>query len=80
MDAYLAAFETDGIRFMILGMSAAIAQGVMGSTLDIDVWIDLPPPQDMRGSRNWPWRREQRLEPTPWCIWTTAHRSILSKG
>ena len=23
-------------------MSAAIAQGVMGSTLDVDLWIDLP--------------------------------------
>lgn len=29
-------------------MSAAIAQGVMGSTLDIDVWVDLPPRQYMR--------------------------------
>ena len=33
---------------MMIGMSAAIAQGVMGSTLDIDVWIDLPPRQHMR--------------------------------
>lgn len=33
---------------MIIGMSAAIAQGVMGSTLDIDVWVDLPPRQYMR--------------------------------
>ncbi len=44
----LAALEADGIQFMIIGMSAAIAQGVMGSTLDIDVWIDLPPRQYMR--------------------------------
>ena len=33
---------------MIIGMAAAIAQGVMGSTLDIDVWVDLPPRQYMR--------------------------------
>jgi len=33
---------------MIIGMSAAIAQGVMGSTLDIDVWVDLSPRQYMR--------------------------------
>jgi len=44
----LAALEADGIRYMIIGMSAAIAQGVMGSTLDIDVWIDLPARQYMR--------------------------------
>ena len=29
-------------------MSAAIAQGVMGSTIDVDLWIDLPPHQYMR--------------------------------
>lgn len=29
-------------------MAAAIAQGVMGSTLDIDVWVDLPPRSYMR--------------------------------
>jgi len=44
----LEALETEGIRYMIIGMSAAIAQGVLGSTLDIDVWIDLPPRQYMR--------------------------------
>lgn len=33
---------------MIIGMSAAIAQGVMGSTMDIDVWVNLPPRQYMR--------------------------------
>jgi hypothetical protein len=44
----LEAIEDDGIRFMIVGMSAAIAQGVMGSTLDIDVWVDLPLRQYMR--------------------------------
>ena len=38
----LAALETDGIRFIVIGMSAAIAQGVMGATLDIDLWINLP--------------------------------------
>jgi hypothetical protein len=29
-------------------MSAAIAQGVMATTLDVDVWIDLPPRQYVR--------------------------------
>ncbi|MBX3731839.1 MAG: hypothetical protein KF791_04510 [Verrucomicrobiae bacterium] len=29
-------------------MSAAIAQGVMGSTVDIDLWINLPPRQYLR--------------------------------
>lgn len=29
-------------------MAAAIAQGVMGNTLDVDLWIDLPSRQYMR--------------------------------
>jgi len=29
-------------------MSAAIAQGVMATTLDVDIWIDLPPRQYIR--------------------------------
>lgn len=33
---------------MLIGMSAAIVQGVMESTLDVDVWIDLPARQYMR--------------------------------
>lgn len=33
---------------MLIGMSAAIVQGVMGSTLDVDLWVDLPKRQYMR--------------------------------
>jgi len=33
---------------MLIGMSAAIVQGVMETTLDVDLWIDLPPRQYMR--------------------------------
>lgn len=33
---------------MLIGMSAAIVQGVMETTLDIDLWIDLPARQYMR--------------------------------
>jgi hypothetical protein len=44
----LEALEEQGYRFMVIGMSAAIAQGVMGSTLDIDLWVDLPARQYMR--------------------------------
>lgn len=33
---------------MLIGMSAAIVQGVMETTLDVDVWIDLPSRQYMR--------------------------------
>lgn len=29
-------------------MAAAISQGVMANTLDVDIWIDLPPRQYMR--------------------------------
>ena len=38
----LAALEEEQIRFILIGMSAAIAQGVMGTTLDVGLWIDLP--------------------------------------
>ena len=33
---------------MLIGMSAAIVQGVMETTLDVDLWVDLPPRQYMR--------------------------------
>jgi hypothetical protein len=44
----LEALEAEEIRFMLIGMSAAIVQGVMGSTLDVDIWVDLPSRQYMR--------------------------------
>ena len=44
----LEALEAEEIRFMLIGMSAAIVQGVMGSTLDVDIWVDLPKRQYMR--------------------------------
>lgn len=44
----LAALEEENIRFMLIGMSAAIVQGVLGTTADIDLWIDLPSRQYMR--------------------------------
>jgi hypothetical protein len=44
----LEALEAENIRFMLIGMSAAIVQGVMETTLDVDFWIDLPSRQYMR--------------------------------
>jgi len=44
----LEALETENIRFMLIGMSAAIVQGVMETTLDVDFWIDLPSREYMR--------------------------------
>ena len=38
----LEALEAEKIRYVMIGMSAAVAQGVMASTLDVDLWIDLP--------------------------------------
>lgn len=40
--------ETEKIRYILIGMSAAIVQGVMETTLDADFWIDLPRRQYMR--------------------------------
>jgi len=35
--------QQEKIRFLVAGMSAAILQGVPATTLDTDLWIDLPP-------------------------------------
>ena len=37
-----------GIRFQIVGMSAAILQGVPATTLDTDFWVELPERQFVR--------------------------------
>jgi hypothetical protein len=44
----LEALEAEDIRFMLIGMSAAVVQGVMETTLDTDIWIDLPSRDYMR--------------------------------
>src|SRR5438034_8037221 len=36
------------IRFQLVGMSAAILQGVIVTTLDTDIWVDLPERQYIR--------------------------------
>ena len=43
-----ATLQTEGIEFMVAGMSAANLQGVLESTVDVDVWIGLPARQYMR--------------------------------
>lgn len=40
--------RTEKIRFQVAGMSGAILQGVPATTLDTDLWIDLPPRQYIR--------------------------------
>src|SRR4051812_11921689 len=42
------ALRTEKIRFQLIGMSAAVLQGVPVVTHDIDLWIDLLPRQYMR--------------------------------
>jgi hypothetical protein len=36
------------IRFQVAGMSGAILQGVPATTLDTDLWIDLPPRRSIK--------------------------------
>jgi hypothetical protein len=36
------ALQAEGIRFMLVGMSAANLQGILVSTVDVDVWVGLP--------------------------------------
>jgi hypothetical protein len=42
------ALKQEKIRFQVAGMSAAILQGCPATTLDTDLWIDLPPRQYIR--------------------------------
>jgi hypothetical protein len=44
----LSTLEAEGIRYMLVGMSAANLQGILVSTVDVDVWIGLPSRQYMR--------------------------------
>jgi len=44
----LETLETEQIGYVVIGMAAAVAQGVMANTLDVDLWIDLPPRQYIR--------------------------------
>ena len=36
------------IRFQVVGMTAAVYQGVMLNTMDTDIWVDLPTRQHLR--------------------------------
>ena len=42
------ALRAENIRFQLIGMSAAVLQGVPVVTHDVDLWIDLPARQYMR--------------------------------
>ncbi len=44
----MGAFRKENIRLQLIGMSAAVLQGVPVVTHDVDLWIDLPPRQYMR--------------------------------
>lgn len=44
----LGALGAEKIRFQVIGMSAANIQGVPGSTIDVDLWLDLPKRDYMR--------------------------------
>lgn len=42
------ALRQEGIRFQIAGMSAAILHGVPATTIDTDIWVELPERQFVR--------------------------------
>ena len=44
----MGALNAERIKFQVIGMSAANIQGVPGSTLDVDLWLDLRPRQYIR--------------------------------
>jgi hypothetical protein len=44
----MGALRAEKIRFQLIGMSAAVLQGVPVTTIDIDLWVDLPTRQYMR--------------------------------
>jgi hypothetical protein len=47
----MGAFRTEKIRFQLIGMSAAVLQGVPVATFDVDLWLDLPVRQYMKAVR-----------------------------
>lgn len=47
----MAALTTEKIAFQLVGMSAAILQGVPVATFDVDLWLNLPARQYMRPAR-----------------------------
>ena len=44
----MGAFRAEKVRLQLIGMSAAVLQGVPVVTHDVDLWIDLPARQYMR--------------------------------
>jgi hypothetical protein len=46
--ALLGALGAEKIRYQVIGMSAANIQGVPGSTIDVDLWLELPARDYMR--------------------------------
>ena len=45
---FIHALAEEGIRFQIAGMSSAILQGTPATTLDTDIWVNLPERQFVR--------------------------------
>ena len=48
MGELIAALHAEKIRFLIVGMSAAVLHGAPMATVDTDLWIDLPARQYVR--------------------------------
>jgi 5-methylthioribose kinase len=44
----MGAFFAEKIQFQLIGMSAAVLQGVPVATLDVDMWLNLPARRYMR--------------------------------
>jgi 5-methylthioribose kinase len=44
----MGSLRAEKIRFQLIGMSAAVLQGVPVATLDVDLWLDLPMRHYMR--------------------------------
>jgi len=44
----MGAFISEKIQFQVVGMSAAVLQGVPVATLDVDIWLNMPLRQYMR--------------------------------
>jgi hypothetical protein len=44
------ALRAEKIRFLIVGMSAAVIQGAPVVTFDTDIWLDLPAREYMRAA------------------------------
>jgi hypothetical protein len=75
----LVELERRGVRYLVVGMSAALLQGARGATEDIDLWFeDLADPRIGEAVRAG--SSPVRASPQPFQMWRLALRNQFRRG